>query len=685
MQACKVMWMVAIVSTATLACLTPAYAIEACCFPDGHCEDLEPSMCLQRGGQPMGPGTNCLVVICPLHELGACCYGDFFTQCVVVDPQTCDLQFQGQWKGPGTNCDDLNGNYVADVCEGGTELGACCYGTVAPLCVITDPITCEQQFYGQWMGPGTNCDDLNGNNIADICEEPIELGACCFGDDPVQCVITDPITCADQFNGLWMGLGTNCDDLDGNTIADICEQGPEDYVIEFSLDIGSDTELSDPMWPDPDLEVFDPGDVYWWRGPLLPVCGLDGFKDDQLIFGQDPNPNPPDCGQPPFTRVPVGQGSPNKYREYFDLDGHDQLDVSLHEQFELHGQPLSMPIPPWPSSCIHTPKYLLISYDDDQAPGWPANDVPTTVPSPTGRVYGSAMAQDEVIEVNLQVMPVPPYPVMGIYPFADEVGVHQSMAPDPNNIENEEDDDVDSLDIVPHEDACPFWYFTADHEAYQFTLDPGDVYEVLPGGGFVLVVDDVNNLGIPDSTDVDAFEFTWLEHPEFGAGLALLFSVDENDPLTPQDESGGLDPRTIYGSFLTGFFFPVTEPLMDDIDALTIWHRPLHEDRTGACCLPDGTCADGWTLAQCAANGGLWQGPGTLCATTNCCVTCPGDVNSDGRVNGLDIQCFVDCILNGSAMPPCNCACADFNGSVPPGMDDVQPFVQELLNTTVCP
>jgi len=59
--------------------------------------------------------------------------------------------------------------------------------------------------------------------------------------------------------------------------------------------------------------------------------------------------------------------------------------------------------------------------------------------------------------------------------------------------------------------------------------------------------------------------------------LAVLFSVDEDDPLTPTvDESGGLEPRMIYQSYLTGRSTRLLEqPLADDIDALTNWHEEM--------------------------------------------------------------------------------------------------------------
>ena len=42
--------------------------LEACCFPDGSCQDLDSVVCLQQGGTPQGPGTDCTTVDCPVLD-----------------------------------------------------------------------------------------------------------------------------------------------------------------------------------------------------------------------------------------------------------------------------------------------------------------------------------------------------------------------------------------------------------------------------------------------------------------------------------------------------------------------------------------------------------------------------------------------------------------------------------------
>jgi hypothetical protein len=434
---------------------------------------------------------------------------------------------------------------------------------------------------------------------------------------------------------------------------------PDPVIIEWSMDIGGDTELSDPN-ADGD-EGGDPGDVYLWRGapyrPLGQPCGRDGFKDDGFIFGFDPAPSAPDCAVPPATAVPVGMmgNVQEQYRMYFDLDAHDQIDFNIG-QFVPPTSPLEFPIPQGQitptSACIYPPEFLLYSYDDDRRPGWPAGDVPVTAPSPAGNTYGSSGGIDEVLGKTL--MPVLPLPFTVALDWRawDEIGVHPDMAPNPNPNQGEEaDDDVDSLDAVRDPQACPFWYFSADHEAH-LGLDPGSIYLATGGGAPMQVIDDVIHLGLLETTDVDAFEFTWLEADIPGApggpALAVLFSVDEDDPLTPIDESGGLDPTQIYGSFLTGFSFPVivdSQKPEDDVDALTIWVQELLPD----CADHDVNCSGTTDVGDI----GVVANPLNFQQSPPACDR--ADVNGSGTADIGDIGVIANPLNFQSSTGPCNC------------------------------
>lgn len=428
-----------------------------------------------------------------------------------------------------------------------------------------------------------------------------------------------------------------------------------DPIVYFSIDIGSDTEISDPQG-DGD-EVFDPGDLYLWgAGPATPA---DGFINDAFFFGFDPTPTAvpptkaPVCFSPPFDPTEASLST-------FDLDGVDSLDVDLR-QFIPAGATLQDPIPQFPSNCIYDPRELTISFDDDRAAhyvGLPGLcEVPVTSPSPfLGLIYGMTAPKDELLAVTLG--PGLPHPVSAITPLLDEKGLNTSLAPNPDN-GDPEDDDTDALDIVPGPAAdppCPYVYWSPDHEA-NLGLDDGDIYlTYLFAGGpnFAPVIDDVLQLGIPDEADVDAFEFVWSTDAAGNVALALLFSVDDDDPVTTaRDESGGLDPRMIYISDLTASYAPfLTAPLEDDVDAIANYCMAI-VNPVGACCVCDG-CIGPISAADCAAAGGIYQGDGTDCTTVQCeflgaCCLCDGTCID----NVTQAQCEDPTTLNGKWQGPC--------------------------------
>jgi len=349
----------------------------------------------------------------------------------------------------------------------------------------------------------------------------------------------------------------------------------------FSLDIGSDSELSDPQQNG--NEIFDPGDMYPMSnvGPLPVVTP---WKDDSLIFAHDPDPKP----FTPVNPAPVGSGLPVNVVQpaYFDLDGSDLLAVSLSGSGINYGP--GYPSIPWFSdSCIYEAEYLFVSFDDD-TPEHYTSVAPQTVPvnsnSPgMNTIYSDSGNQDEVREYDFD-----PAPASGSYFQNDlyaESDLHDNLFPDPLGL-NDFDDDADALDMIPFSGnytPCATWYFSADHEAaYNHPnfgapyLDPATVYEVTPAGPVSVI--NLFHTGLQIGTDMDDFEFAWAwDQIEGRYGLALLFTVDDDDTLTSEDESGGLNPRMIYYSFLNGTSQPFcANQFNDDVDGLTVWQNSLN-------------------------------------------------------------------------------------------------------------
>ena len=112
---------------------------EACCFSNGSCLNLLPAVCMQQGGTPQGPGTNCGNVICPIIGPPACCFG---SSCAVMDMLTCQ-QMGGVFYGY-IGCDP-------NPCPQPT--GVCCFGQA---CEMITEVQCTSAG-GQWLGTGLDC------------------------------------------------------------------------------------------------------------------------------------------------------------------------------------------------------------------------------------------------------------------------------------------------------------------------------------------------------------------------------------------------------------------------------------------------------------------------------------------------------------------------------------------------
>ena len=451
-----------------------------------------------------------------------------------------------------------------------------------------------------------------------------------------------------------------------------CEFEPQ---YTFSVDIGSDAEMSDPAF-DGD-EVFDPGDMYLWLAPVF-AAPVNGIYDDTLLFGADPSPDPfGPLGPPNSAPACSGLTGFDLRTAYFDLDGYDRLGVDLR-QFIPPDNPVFEPVFVQPSACLHVPFELQLSFDDDTAPIYTLPDgtgvcsIPPRSLSPAGRVYGTTAGRDEVVSVATNLVPgLPPYAAGPISPLFSEEDLHLNLGPDPLP-EPEEglDDDVDALDIEPlqedpnQEGFCPFQYFSADHEAVSLAvLDPGDIYAPSAfGGAPQAVVDGRIHLGLPDGTDVDAFEFVALPVDETAFVLAVVFSVDDDDPSTPADESGGLNPGWVYVSLFDGQFNVFfEEPFGDDVDAIAVYCSL--DEPTGACCLPDGVCIDGVTLNDCLQQNGTYQGDGTVCTAVDCVPQTEACCFPNGSCADLTPAA---CAANGGNPQGFGTSCATVNCPQPP-------------------
>jgi hypothetical protein len=141
----------------------------------------------------------------------------------------------------------------------------------------------------------------------------------------------------------------------------------------------------------------------------------------------------------------------------------------------------------------------------------------------------------------------------------------------------------------------------------------------------------------------------------------------------------------------------------------TIVHVCVTPPSIGACCLaiqpghPVVPCVE-VTAAECQAQGGVFQGVGTVCNPV--ATACYGDADCSGAVNFDDINYFVAALAggepgwsgyyaskHGGTLPPCSFWNCDANGSgrcdTPQApevnFDDINPFVAELVTPPACP
>ncbi len=314
----------------------------------------------------------------------------------------------------------------------------------------------------------------------------------------------------------------------------------------FSLDIGSDV-CSDPNGG----HGFDPGDMYFTSAIVLP--GDDGFINDADLFGGlDPEPLY-------STAVPFGIGSA---AEYFDLDGFSWLPVNgatigVGSQRVVWGgltpalrKLLGATVP-----TLNTNRSLVISFDDDAPTRWshPMYEVPVQSLSLNGRTYGTTKRQDETVSITLRASltgyPDAIFAVADMYGLESEEDFDTDLTPNPDSTEKEDDD----IDALFRGEIQGRFLFGADSEAH-YGLRPGSIYEAeLAGGGYAVseLVNSSTGLRLPVGTDLNDFEVAWIKHPVTGLKtLIAIFTVDEDDPTTPADESGGLDPAAIYGSVM---------------------------------------------------------------------------------------------------------------------------------------
>lgn len=387
-------------------------------------------------------------------------------------------------------------------------------------------------------------------------------------------------------------------------------------TVLFSLDLGSDKEISDPLGGAG--EELDPGDVHV-RSNVAGTTATPWLDDSAIFAGADPRP------QQGVIASLCAAGS-NDFVECFDLDGNDNVDFRVSDlnigDNPIYQQSIGQ------TACVHDARHLAISIDDDDATGMGAPAAPRA-PTEGAPDHGTTAAFDEVFGVARGAGGIV------LAAIADEESIHVDLGANP--LPQSEDDDVDALDVTYHY-PCKVHLFSADDEARlagtATPLLPGSIYQYdASAGGAPTAVIDTGDLGIAPATDVDGFELAWLRLPQSNQrALALLFSVDEDRPGTASDESGGLDPGAVYYSFMTGssdVLIPSADLPVGDVDAIAVSRRSLTMD-TDSDLIFDGfdNCIEDYNPGQIDADG---DGLGNVC---------DADFSNDCTVGFPDLALF---------------------------------------------
>jgi hypothetical protein len=91
----------------------PIVPPQACCFPDGSCQELTPAECKEEGGWPGGDGTTCATTECP-DPNEACCLPD--GSCEDLTLAECQA-LGGTPQGSDTDCSDVKCPLPCDIGE----------------------------------------------------------------------------------------------------------------------------------------------------------------------------------------------------------------------------------------------------------------------------------------------------------------------------------------------------------------------------------------------------------------------------------------------------------------------------------------------------------------------------------------------------------------------------------------
>lgn len=193
---------------------------QACCLADGTCADVIQCVCDQLGGISRGPDTDCASTYCP--QPGACCLPGVVPSCEQRLLDDCEADC-GVFLGEGISCPP------PFYCPFDQEK-ACCFDDDS--CTVTDPCLCEQAggtvqtantcpFPGSCIPPPTGACCLPNGTCSNLTEEDCDDACGTYNGDGTDCTSTPifcavPKSCCKPFGGCVNTNACNCSALGGS-------------------------------------------------------------------------------------------------------------------------------------------------------------------------------------------------------------------------------------------------------------------------------------------------------------------------------------------------------------------------------------------------------------------------------------------------------------------------------------
>jgi len=623
---------------------------EACCFPNGSCQDLAPATCFTSGGIPKGPGTVCTSVLCDVF--GACCPQN--DSCVEVAFSEC-AQSGGVWQGTASTCINVDCAVIPpgnDDCgtaifvtipatqsattagantditpdcqatnsapgvwyylfgDGSTLTASLCSGTTynsrigvfagecgALTCIIGDNDFCSPYSQVTWCSEIATVYYLlvHGDSGAagDFQLSISSDSAACTNDPSGACCLNtaeciDGSTLNDCFtvDGTYQGDGTVCGDTGACCIATTCVVATVDCCIANGGEFSGE---GTDCTPNPCVMGACCGiDATCTISDSIACEAVSGtYLGDGTLCGQDACQTGACCLSEGSCLVETESSCSAAGGSYQgDLVGCEAVDCIFGACCLVS------------SGCITNSELHCVN-----AGGFYQGDFTTCLPDPC--IIGACCQPNgNCIDTSASNCSLVSGEYQGDAMACESVTCLKGACCLPTN-----------ECIVISESACS-----------------------QTGGAYL-----GNEVGCSAITCVPS-----------GACCLPNSVCDERTPLDCDTDSG-----LYQGDNTSCFEIACPEPV-------------------GACCLPDLTCQE-LSEVTCLSQNGEYQGDASICQAVSCPTPCAiaGNMNSDCMVNGLDIHEFVSCYLIGG--PAVGCECGDYDRSGFVDEPDISDFVVDLL------